>query len=100
MQKFASCLFHITDSEDNTVYTFNKAAGKESDILYFKAIDINQIKNQKETYPPKYFKYNEQVDLYPYGFSVHYVGENISSFKLAGNKGESILYYMITAYND
>ena len=100
LKKYASCLFHITDAEDNTVYTFNKSAGTKADTLFFDAIDINQIKINGRTYPPKYFKYNEQVDLYPYGFSVHYVGENISSFKLAGNKGESILYYMITAYND
>ena len=100
LRKYANCLFHITDKEDNTIYTFNKSAGKKADTLFFSAIDINNIKIEGKTYPPKYFRYNEQVDLYPYGFSVHYVGQNISSFTLTGSKGESINYFLISSYDN
>ena len=87
--------------DDDEVYTFNKSAGKKSDILYFSAIDINKIKvddgsGNKRTYPPKIYNQNESPSvLWPYGFSVHYIGKNIDSFKFVGNNNGDLQYFLL-----
>ncbi len=104
LEKFACCLFNI--QEDGKLYTFNKQAGSRADVLYFSAIDLNNTivqdsDGKKYNYPPKYYNYNEQTDLFPGGFSVHYIGRNIQDFTLvvknnAENSNDKIHYFLIT----
>ena len=64
-------------------------------------ININKIKvddgsGNKRTYPPKIYNQNESPSvLWPYGFSVHYIGKNIDSFKFVGNNNGDLQYFLL-----
>ena len=105
LRRFSNCLFDVKDISSDNYYSFNKESKDSTDAkLYFKAIDINNITLKDSTggiykYPARIFSASDREDIWPYGFSVHYVGENLTSFDVALNTDScSIEYYLLTSY--
>ncbi len=113
LRKFSMCLFNTkaADEEDlkktgdDQYFTFNRPAGKESDRLYFTAIDIMNIEveegGKKSTIKPNiyYSDKSGQSGLGPCGFTVHLVAyNNCPSFTLHYTKTlkKSLEFYLIT----
>lgn len=94
LEKFSFSFFDVQDS-DGRIYSFNKDAGTKSNVLYFSAIDIDHIEFNGNKYYPKIYEYNENVDLWPYGFSVHYLGRNLESVDLIMNDNGKIDYHYL-----
>ena len=94
LRKFTMC---IVNTSKNSAYTLNKDTVFKNG-LGFKAVDIkNTISYQGKTYTvPFTFKPNQdgQVDIYPYGFTVHYVGHNLSSFTFNATNTSQLEYFV------
>lgn len=96
LRKFTLC---VVNTDYNKDYTLNRSTGLNSDKLGFTAVNIKEsIQYNGKTYNiPLIFKSDEdgQLDLYPYGFTVHYVDTNISSFELVASTNDSLEYYCV-----
>lgn len=116
MRKFCFCLFNtdkptsqaLSRTGDEQYFSFYRQAGDASQDLYFSPIDIMSIEcdvvegNQKshKKIEPIILNYNQIVKLGPSGFSVHKIGQNVSSFKLMASNKEGLEYYLITVTRD
>ena len=95
LRKFTLCVVN-TDRDD--VYSLNRSTAFK-DGLGFKAIDIvSKITYDGTQYQvPVTFKANQdgQLDIYPTGFTVHYVGHNLSSFTFCTTNMDDLEYYVV-----
>ena len=95
LRKFTLCV--INTSRDD-VYSLNRGTGKKNGLV-FNPIDITgTFKYQGTTYQvPITFKANQdgQLDIYPTGFTVHYVGHNLSSFTFCTTNMDDLEYYVV-----
>lgn len=92
LRQFTMC---IIDTEDG--WTLNKGTKFTSDNLGFSPISLKgtaPFQGQEYEIPFK-FKKDAKIDLYPTGFTVHTVGTNIKSFKLAASNNTDLEYYLI-----
>lgn len=107
LEKFHLCLLNtkiIPDSMkdlklEEQYYSLNRGSKTRNDI-YFDPIDISSLKvlnqnNEILTISPKIYKKNESVDLYPYGFSIHYIGTGLNSFTIDITDKESTIDMLI-----
>lgn len=98
--KFTLCVLNTAENDD---FSLNRSVGfstissmnvSNTDKLGFSAIDITGTITQSGTtyaLPLTNLKYT--VDVYPYGFTVHYIGNGISSFVLTTYKNNGLDYY-------
>lgn len=98
LQKFVNCII-FTESNSGE-YSLNHEAGfKNGSKIGFRAIDMKMtIAYQGKNYQlPLVFKNGKdgQIDIYSYGFSVHRIGTNISSFTLTVPKDSRLEYYYV-----
>ena len=95
LRKFTLCIVNTGRDE---VYSLNRATAFKND-LGFKPIDINTtVTYEGTTYSvPVTFKANQdgQLDIYPTGFTVHYVGRNLSSFSFCTTNMDDLEYYVV-----
>jgi hypothetical protein len=67
---------------------------QNSNQLGFSAIDIRgTITSDGTIYDLPLTNLKNSVDVYPYGFTVHYIGNGISSFVLTTYKNNGLYYY-------
>ena len=95
LRKFTICVVNTGPGED---YSLNRSTGFKNG-LGFTAVDITGTYIYKgATYPvPFTYMVNQegQVDIYPTGFSVHYIGRDISSFTFCTTNTSDLEYYLI-----
>ena len=110
LMKFGTCLIN-TDEPDSSIadirgenqyFSFNRQERKtNTSELYFMPIDLTQCyqinsNGQKQYIGPTVYKnYSQQADLGPNGFSLHYVGKNLSSFDIKMVVNSPIDYYKV-----
>lgn len=109
-QHFCMCLINmrtpdsdeLTNFGDDYYVTLNRSAGNLDDVLFFTAINnVNYMKNDENKIwykygdPKKIRLYNQQADLAAKSFSIHYIGNNLTDFKLIPSEKKQIKYYMI-----
>ena len=118
MRKFSMCLFN-TDAPsqeqlqrkgENQYFSFYRGAGNKGDSLHFNPIDIMSIKcdlqkedgtiRKNQIIKPVIYEADDIIGLGPSGFSVHKIGQNVSSFKLMASNKEGLEYYLITVTRD
>lgn len=99
LQKFTLCILNTEENDEGgkKYYSLNKSAGNASNSsLGFSKIDITStitIKNKTYLVPFIYNGELNEMDIYPYGFSIHYLGENLKSFTLTTWTNNGIDYY-------
>ena len=95
LRKFTMCV--INTGEDNA-FSLNRDTGYYKDTkLRFTPINlVMDITYDGSNYTlPLTFKKDAKLELYPSGFTVHYIGTNIKSFKLNASTNEELEYYLI-----
>ena len=86
----------LSQTGENQYYSLNRTVKEGNSKLYFKAVDLANIKVGNQTgIAPKFFSKNDLVTLGPNGFSVHYLGINIKSFELSVDINSAIDYYLV-----
>lgn len=95
VRRFSACVVFTEEGDD---YTLNKGTAFTKEGLGFDKLDIStKIDYEGTVYNvPLTFKKEAKLDIYPTGFTVHYVGYNISGFKLAASNNEYLEYYLVT----
>lgn len=108
LRKFTLCVINTEQDPQNgkPYYSLNKSAGNASyNSLGFKKIDIRStitVDNKTYNIPFIYktgfdetgkIKYDQEIDIYPYGFSTHFVGTNITSFTLTTYSDNGLEYF-------
>ena len=88
---------------ENFAWTLITTAKPSTSELFFPAIDLSKISykydGETQVIPPQvYTNYQKQVDLGPYAFSLHYVGNNIKSFDVALSTSPAIIYSKLEWY--
>lgn len=99
LQKFTLCILNTEENDEGgkKYYSLNKSAGNASNSsLGFSKIDITStitIKNKTYLVPFIYNGELNEMDIYPYGFSIHLVGSNLNSFTLTTWINNGIDYF-------
>ena len=95
VRRFSACVVFTEEGDD---YTLNKGTAFTKEGLGFDKLNIStKIDYEGTVYNvPLTFKKEAKLDIYPTGFTVHYVGYNISGFKLAASNNEYLEYYLVT----
>ena len=115
VRKFSMCLFNtdkptkeqLQKTGDDQYFSFYRSSGNQTGAgLGFTPIDIMNIEcdyEQKDgtikhdIIQPVIYEKTTGVNIYPSGFTVHYVGKNIKSFHLIMNP--KLEYYLITVFS-
>ncbi len=98
LQKFTLC---VLNTQENDNFSLNRRVGytninniQNSNQLGFSAIDIRgTVTSDGTIYDLPLTNLKNSVDVYPYGFTVHYIGNGISSFVLTTYKNNGLYYY-------
>ncbi|MBO4629748.1 MAG: hypothetical protein J5687_07350 [Treponema sp.] len=93
LRKFTMCI--VNTGADNS-FSLNRGTGFKNGLGFTPINLVMDITYDGSNYTlPLTFKKDAKLDLYPSGFSVHYIGTNIKSFKLNASTNEELEYYLI-----
>jgi len=115
LKKFSMCLFNtdkptaelLAKTGEYQYFSFYRGTDvQDKSGLGFTPIDIMNIicdvQNEngeivKQKIEPIFYSYNDRsVDIWPSGFTVHYIGTNITGFDVYMSNRKGIEYYLIT----
>ena len=114
LKKFSMCLFNtdkptaelLAKTGEYQYFSFYRGTDvQDKNGLGFKPIDIMNIicdvQNEngeivKQKIEPVFYTGTQVVDLWPSGFSVHFMGTNITGFDVYMSNKKGIEYYLIT----